>query len=806
MFPRPFQLALRFACRHSHHQQRHLRTLSTTRTSSTTYPLDSNQTITEGPSWVIITPQHVSQTPRDRSQQLRAIGQYREAHSVLRKAGVLHSHNEHDLIEFLLVLQHTDEFSGPHQRLNAMLDVIWAAPIRKPKKAFRILLNACSYEAANVSDNAVVKLAAVEGATEIAWRELRHFGGKNHSNPVDVDSSTIALIYRICGYCRALNLANRVRDDVDDPIIEINDKNGMNSSSEDAIAEYILCLGKCGKPVDAERLFFSHHNRMFRASPRVLASLFQAYLAVSRISKAEALISVHGASFLDLSSCNAFIKQCSSLRLFETSLIFLDRMERFKETGFPAPAARTYNILLHGLSATHAGADDNFEETANDVLSRMRENAIEPTNVTYNTLIRSYVMRGKMNDAMILFRSMENPDRITFSHLMQGVANAGDADIAKDLLIALKRFKERPTYGLCKSYLHVMAAVHGADYAYEQAHELVNTFSNVLVFGDVGPEEAVRMALIHACGKIGNLPAAFRALSAKIGDVNSDGGPLAPLYVATVLMQACLDCGREGQALEVFESLKSSGLNANYEVYESLIKGLCNFIRESTQRQYVHNESNDDWTSNDRMYDEFTGDDEVFEVFNETLRLVREMHDRGAARTTRQATFMYNLLITAAAGLGKFDVAFEIFRRMPRHSNGKASHKSRSDNVGRIDVRDGEEMTDDDIRKEWDELKGCDNLPPTTVSTYNSIMAAARRCARAKEAVIIFDRMQMDRETEPTEATFGLLADIGLECDDVEVVQKILLELDRVRLPERVSKKRVRLRQKILSVKWSKRD
>lgn len=937
------------------------RTTATTPTSTTTaaeaattqlpppLSLDANQTITEGPSWVTISPNHLVHTPRERSQQLRAVGDYRQAHAVLRRAGILHTRNQDDLIEYLLVLQHTDEFSGPHQRLTAMLDAIWSAPIRKSQKAFRIVLNACAYEAANVSDNAVLKLATVERTAETVWHEMRQFRRS-------IDSNTVAFIYRICGLCRALTLAQRIRGDVNDPIIAPSSKAALNmrknatpaaataegrkkddvgeqeygaggcgGCSEDTLAEYILCLGKCGKPIEAEQVFFVQQNRQFRSSPRVLASLFQAYLAATRLSKAEALISMNGASFLDLGSCNAFIRQCANLRLFETAISFLDRMERSHETGFPEPVARTYNILLHGVSSTRAAADENFDQTAEAIVARMKRHNIHPTTVTYNTLIRSFVVRSKMKEAMGLFKAMHRPDRITFSHLMQGAAKISSdpaaaeagvdvAHIAAELLQALQRFDVRPTYGFCKSYLHVMAAVHGVDHAYEQAHHLVNTFADSLVFGDVGAEEAIRMALIHACGKVGDLPSAFRALKADFGHSHTDGGPLAPLYVATVLMQACLDCGSEGQALEVFESLKASGLEPNFEVYESLIKGLCQYVRDHAHvvyddiddnaaqwslqegtsgmrngEQYLHRnkggddvhevaavQEEEDYTGrfddddehhsdkvdrrfdddqHDEIIDENQGhvtrmtsahnssaraahvrdDDErnnvrgsssssssgsgsrggrhsantvsaqdVTDVFDVSLKLVSEMHEHGAARTTRHAAFTYNLLIVAAAAVGRFELALEIFRRMTQHSNTKLIYVTGGDSSsspgGRSSGR-GDGSSDEEGAK-WRELQDWGELPAATVNTYNSMMAAAWRCGRADAAVMMFNRMQMDRETEPNMATLGLLADIGVQSGEAGVVQKILSELDRVRLPKRISRKRVLLRQRLLALRW----
>lgn len=69
-------------------------------------------------------PQHVSQLPRERSRSLGMTGHFRDAHDVLRKAGLPQTRNDEDLIELLLILLNTDEFSGPRERLSAMFDTL----------------------------------------------------------------------------------------------------------------------------------------------------------------------------------------------------------------------------------------------------------------------------------------------------------------------------------------------------------------------------------------------------------------------------------------------------------------------------------------------------------------------------------------------------------------------------------------------------------------------------------------------------------------------------------------------------------
>ena len=54
-------------------------------------------------------------------------------------------------------------------------------------------------------------------------------------------------------------------------------------------------------------------------------------------------------------------------------------------------------------------------------------------------------------------------------------------------------------------------------------------------------------------------------------------------------------------------------------------------------------------------------------ILEETLNLFTEMHSRGAARSTRQAAFLYNTMIHTATSVGRFDLALVIFQRITEH-------------------------------------------------------------------------------------------------------------------------------------------
>ena len=767
---------------------------------------------------------------------------------MLRDAGAHRSRDEKDLVELLLVQLNTDEFKGPRERLDTMFETLWNAPVNKPKAAYNILLAACAKEAVRVSDNSSVKKDVILRTAEKVWAELSAVSQI-------VDTRAVSLMYRICGDCKDLDLAREIRDHVDDPVI-VHEKESVGpgsqpKSSEDTTAAYILCLGKCGRPSEAEQMYFSHENREHRSSDKVLSALFRAYVVSNKISKAESLIAMFGSGFLNVQSCNVFVKQCAQLRMHDTAFDFVQRMSR-KATGFPSPTATTYNLLLRGLSAG-TGAEDR--EVAADralvIVDQMKAQGIQPTTVTYNTLIRSFVFRNQVGEALDLLETMKNPNRITFSHLMLGAANVSDLELAQRLLRMLVRAGERPNYGFCKSYLEVVARTEGVTSAFEEAERITEQFGDVLVFGDVGSREVVRMALINACGTVGDLRAAFRTLDVKLGSGDEERGHLAPLYVGTVLMQVCLQCKAHGRALEVFNSLKDAGLQPNFEVYESLIYGLSSYVREEGQRRSratdytldvldVYAESSEDTHNFDKrnpamdsatintsglvegrvshMSPEDIVDDEHStgpppeKAISVAVDLLREMHEAGVARAYRQAAYVYNTLIAAAAAVGDFELATQVFNKMSRRNNAGVVYLS--DTTDCVDQATDyvDHATDSRNRDILASLVSTGmfesdfEFPAATVGTYNSMIYAAWKCGQPWFSFEVFDMMQTDRTTEPNAATLSLLADIALGETEVpeECQTRLLRALDKVPiLSEEVCRKRVRLRQKLLSLRWT---
>jgi pentatricopeptide repeat protein len=854
---------------------------------------------------------------------------------------------------------------APRERLDEMLAAVAHSPATPNRTVANVLLTACAREAARAGDNSAVKREFFLGTALMLWCALvgngtRFDAGSAVSKPstttgrsapassyagkiafpfVQPDYVTVSLLYRIFGECRAPDEARDIRrweERVLHPRLSSFPPTGArchyrpqrgqywekrpNDPSGDAAlaaAAYLLCLGKCGRSTEAEAIYLSDERLVpLRRDPHVLGGLFQAHVASDRISKAEALIAQHGADFLNVQSCNAFVNRCSSLRLRDKAVAFVNRMR----TGahFPRPDSHTYNLLIKTLCATSGAEDASVAvDRALLVIDHMRHINISPTTVTYNLLIRNLAYQRRIDEAIRLYRAMSSfsappslpaggdasrfdsggdgnnfvrqvkvtarPDHLTFSNLMIGAAAVGDLELARSLQRDLDATPGvYPNYSFCKKLLEVIARVDGVEAAFTAAKDMSVRYADALqVFGDVGGREAVRMALIFACGAVGDLPRAFAALRLDLAGSDANVGQLAPLYIATGLMQVCLDCSAQGQALEVFHSIKRAGLDPNFEVYEKLIHGLvslrgggglvtvpsmrsCNLgdhryddehlidgisgisgeesyvDRPGEQGQLVVVDINrqgrqggsmesDDWgswgmldngdgTINDNSEKSDDSDGLVRRsrapnALEIAVSLLGEMHAVGAARTARNACYVYNTLIAAAARLDNLDLACQLFIKMCRHNNpGVVYFASPPASPNGIIPSTGTVHSSMRYNRlvSLGIFESSFEFPAATPSTYNSMMHAARICGRPELSFAVYDAMQADRMNEPGQATLALLADISLESAQqvgVGPIQRLLKNLDGISIvtPE-LRFKRNSLRKFILTLRWSHRE
>jgi hypothetical protein len=353
----------------------------------------------EGGGCVSTAASAVRQLPRTTARRLRAEGKLGAARAVLDAARAGKSTNVSDLVELLLVMLDAGRASRgagagsrPRGTLHEMLAAVAESPAERNPTVCNVLLSACAWEAARTGRNAAgVKLGFVIGTAREIWREMLA-GAAAGARWLGPDRLTVVLMYRVLGECRSLADVRRVRADADRLRLQ---------ESEGAVAAYLLCLGKCGRSVEAEQVYYSAACARFRGGSVVLGALFQAHVASDRISKAEALIVQHGADFLNVQTCNAFVHRCTLLRLRDKALDFVGRMRT--SPSLPSPDDRTYNLLIKALCA-NAGAEDArvAADRALLVVEEMAAVGFAPSTVTYNTHFCQLADQGRLGAAMDL--------------------------------------------------------------------------------------------------------------------------------------------------------------------------------------------------------------------------------------------------------------------------------------------------------------------------------------------------------------------------------------------------------------------
>lgn len=650
----------------------------------------------------------------------------------------------------------TDEFKSPGERLSILEDILLESPACEGTRHMLMMLKACFREARRVGENTGVKKEMILRLVRRIWNVLRDR---------KVEGGCLALLYRICGECRDSKFLDEIQATTHTPALR------NRNSDERVLCAYIEALGKLGRSHEAERLYFSGLSQGHvsgRDDERIVRALFESFTHANKISKAQALIAMYGARFLSTASCNHLISSCSTLRLHKLASDLVQKMSRHEDTNFPRPNARTYNLLLKCIcnSTPTTGSGDLIA----GIVRRMKADKIAPTTATYNTIIRSLVSQGMTKEAVRLLGRMQTPNRGTYNHLMHAAYKCGDDVLAGELLRHMDEKKQDANYAVVKWYLCTMACTHGVERVFEEGHKLAKRFANVIVFGDVGVSEAVRMGVISACASAGNVEGCFRAVKERFG--NGERGEMGCLYVGTTLLQACMECEETYRGWEVFCSMKCAGVQLNFETYESIIYGLALHARR-------------------------VGDSDVLDV---CIRLMRDMYDDDSGRGCVQASYVYNTVISAAGSVGRVDIAGDMWRLMSSDTSRTALYIS----------TDTQGCTQRPASRAPAKKGACDilaglQLPPATTGTFNATLHALSRNERWEECLRVADYMTGDAGIQADRRTWSILADVCLCVDvDMDRLQMVLRGLDGLRdgLSDVETRKRIRLRQRLVALRW----
>ncbi|MQL83863.1 hypothetical protein Taro_016366 [Colocasia esculenta] len=259
------------------------------------------------------------------------------------------------------------------------------------------------------------------------------------------------------------------------------------------------------------------------------------------------------------------------------------------------PAVHACNALLDGL--LKAGRIGSLWELHADMLGR----GLEPSSVTYNTLINACRWQGDPSRALQLLDEMVGkglePTVVTYTTVVCGLCEEGRIPEAMDLFRNMRRSGVLPnvyTYtammdGQCK-----LADTRGALVLYETMlgdgllpnAVTLSTLANGLckegrtrearellcnmIRRHVEPNAFAYNCLIDGHAKFGGLSEAF-----KLQSLMARTGAAPDVVTYGTLMKGLCDAGMVQQGRELLQQMRQEGVAPNTIVYNTLIEGYC---------------------------------------------------------------------------------------------------------------------------------------------------------------------------------------------------------------------------------------
>ncbi|KAH0860102.1 hypothetical protein HID58_088363 [Brassica napus] len=334
------------------------------------------------------------------------------------------------------------------------------------------------------------------------------------------------------------------------------------------------------------------------------------------------------------------------------------------------PEVRTLSALLHGLvHCRHYGlAMEVFEEMTNagvrpDVY--IYSGVLEPTVVTYTSLMGGYCSKGKTHNALRLYHEMTGkgiaPSLYTFTTLISGLFRGGLIPDAVKLFNEMEEWNIKPN----RVTYNVMIEGYCEEGDIAKAFEAFGIWDLMINEGCV-PNEVTYTTVINGL--------------CKAGFVNEAEILRSKMLIPNQVTYGCfLDILTKGEgdmkrALELHDAILK-GLLANTATYNMLIRGFCRQGRMDEASELLTKMTGDgvspDCITYTTMIYEFCRKSDV----KKAIELWNSMMERGV-RPDRVA---YNTMIHGCCVLGEMEKAIELRSEMLRQGlkpNSKTSGTS----------------------------------------------------------------------------------------------------------------------------------
>ncbi|CAN6358159.1 unnamed protein product [Urochloa humidicola] len=238
----------------------------------------------------------------------------------------------------------------------------------------------------------------------------------------------------------------------------------------------------------------------------------------------------------------------------------------FAHPAFPEPrTARALNTLLHALHACRA--------TLRDLLEVCRDAGIPPDAVTYNILIRAAGASGSLEHARLLFDEMLGrniaPTVVTFGTIVSALCDAGrleDAFEVKEVMV--KQYHVPPNAYVYASLMKGLCEKGEVDAAVRLKEEMLENAELVL-------DSAVYATLLRAFFQAGRKDEVVGLLEEMKGR-----GIVADRVVYNALIAGfCEDVRDPSAAFAVLVDMRKNACKADAMTYDTLVAGLCKLGR-----------------------------------------------------------------------------------------------------------------------------------------------------------------------------------------------------------------------------------